>query len=621
MGDLDKQPAGSGTDQSRQSEEVLREFTQELRELQHKLLLQLTQDVERLGAEKSRLVIDIDRLQAYRQRLQAQQTRYLARRPVDPAMQQWAQQWAKQTAQHMGSYLQTVIVQRFNELEARIAAQPGAIAPRDQASLAAPPNRYLTENTDRTIASIDATLSTLFQSLQRDINTYESDLSQRLSRMNDLEQRGEAILDALVSRLVELQDTTPHGNQLPAGSPAIALPSPPIATAPSPAPTNGASATAVPGPPAGPEMSGPMSGPASGPEMPGTAPPQPARALVPCPTPAPAPKGSPNVQLGLFLALLSAVALSVFNVSLKVILQGANPDVVLGIWEMPGLITPGLGNSLLILLLRMVVVMLVFPILATILYPATWTDIRRLLDSKDTAQMTKVAANGFFLFLSQVLIYIAIGEIPTGVAITIFFIYPIITILASWPLFGDRPTLFRLAIMAVIGIGGILALPSFTVGASGNVVLGTLAAAGSGVAFAGYILSVQMGTKSMHPIPFTLLSFLCILFLSGITLVVRPGDFAALDIDPSMMIPLVVGGIWLGLLTLSSYLLNNIAVRNAGAALAAIVGTTGPAMTALFGWLLISETLTLTQIIGMTLVTLGVFALSAERMLAQRRKA
>lgn len=603
MGDLDKQPAGSGTDQSRQSEDVLREFTQELRELQHKLLLQLTQDVERLGAEKSRLVIDIDRLQAYRQRLQAQQTRYLARRPVDPAMQQWAQQWAKQTAQHMGSYLQTVIVQRFNELEARIADQPGAmIAPRDQASLAAPPNRYLTENTDRTIASIDATLTTLFQSLQRDINTYESDLSQRLSRMNDLEQRGEAILDALVARLVELQDVTPHGNQLPTGGPAIALPSSP-------------SAPALPAPPG-------ASAPATHPRGPGGEdPPQPASALVPRPSPTPAPKGAPNVQLGLFLALLSAVALSVFNVSLKVILQGAKPDMVLGFWEMPGLITPGLGNSLLILLLRMVVVMLVFPILATILYPATWTDIRRLLDSKDTSQMTKVFANGFFLFLSQVLIYIAIGEIPTGVAITIFFIYPIITIMASWPLFGDRPTLFRLAIMAVIGIGGILALPSFTAGASGNVLLGSLTAAGSGVAFAGYILSVQMGTKSMHPIPFTLLSFLCILFLSGITLVVRPGDFAALDLDPSMMIPLVVGGIWLGLLTLSSYLLNNIAVRNAGASLAAIVGTTGPAMTALFGWLLISETLTLTQISGMTLVTLGVFALSAERMRAQRRKA
>jgi drug/metabolite transporter (DMT)-like permease len=311
--------------------------------------------------------------------------------------------------------------------------------------------------------------------------------------------------------------------------------------------------------------------------------------------------------------------LSVFNVSLKVILKGAQPDVVLGTWDMPGLITPGLGNSLLILLFRMVVVMLVFPALATFLYPATWSDIRRLIESKNVDQMLKIAANGFFLFLSQVLIYIAIGEIPTGIAITIFFIYPIITILASWPLFGDRPTLFRIAIMVVIGIGGILALPSFSAGASGNVVLGSLAAAGSGVAFAGYILSVQLGTKSMHPIPFTLLSFLFILFLSGITLVIRPDNFATLDLDPAMIGSLVVGGIWLGLLTLSSYLLNNISVRNAGASLAAIVGTTGPAMTALFGWILIAEKLTLPQIGGMTLVTLGVFALSAERLAAQRR--
>ena len=75
------------------------------------------------------------------------------------------------------------------------------------------------------------------------------------------------------------------------------------------------------------------------------------------------------------------------------------------------------------------------------------------------------------------------------------------------------------------------------------------------------------------------------------------------------------------MLTLFSYLLNNFAIRFAGAALASVIGTLGPAMTALFGFLIINEKLQPVAILGMAVVTLSVAAMSVERIVAPQKKA
>ena len=346
---------------------------------------------------------------------------------------------------------------------------------------------------------------------------------------------------------------------------------------------------------------------------------QPSPAVVPKSTPAP-PKSASQVSQGLFLAFMSAVVLSVFNVCLKIILKTSpEPRNIFGIFEMQGLIAPGFGNSLLILFLRMVVVMSVMPIVSTILYPAVWSDIKRFIQSKDYAHMLKVVGSGLFLFVSQVSIYIAIGNIPTGVAITIFFIYPIVTVLASWGLFGDRPTIVRIIAMFVITGGGILALPSFFGGATGNLELGVGAAVIAGIAFAGYVLLVGMSTKKMHPVPMSLVSFAAIFVFSASSLMLPLPEGLNVVFDRSALTGILIGGVVLGLLTLASYLLNNIAIRFAGPSLASIIGTSGPALTALFGWIAISETLSAKQWSGLGFVTLGVLTMSLERMLAPKK--
>lgn len=52
----------------------------------------------------------------------------------------------------------------------------------------------------------------------------------------------------------------------------------------------------------------------------------------------------------------------------------------------------------------------------------------------------------------------------------------------------------------------------------------------------------------------------------------------------------------------------------------AAVGTSGPALTALLGWIAIGERLQLRQWGGVGLVTLGVVGLSLERMFKAKRR-
>jgi drug/metabolite transporter (DMT)-like permease len=266
----------------------------------------------------------------------------------------------------------------------------------------------------------------------------------------------------------------------------------------------------------------------------------------------------------------------------------------------------------------MIVVIALMPVLATVLYPAVWTDLKRFLQSGNTKLMLTVVGSGFFLFLSQVCIYIAIGQIPTGIAITIFFIYPIVTVLASWGLFGDKPTAIRVVAMIVILAGGIFSLPSLFAGAAGNTQLGIISAVAAGVAFAGYVLLTQIAAGKLHPIPFSLVNFAAIFVFCAVSLMLLPDQFS-LDINPNAWTGILIGGLILGVLTLLSYLLNNFAIRSAGAALASIIGTSGPALTALFAFFVIGEALTGKQIFGMALVILGVGAMSVERMIASKK--
>ena len=570
------------------AEEVLHSVMQELDALHENVKGQLNQDITRLQTEKNHLIEDIEGLREQYRKLQSQQMEALSGRYI-----QQQQLWLKQLAQVLAHNLQDLLVQRFNELSANSGHSLSSPIPSGEFPIPMPPSNY-DERASELLAALDERIDRSFQMLEQDLSSYESELSMRLNNMQTLERQGEELLQNLVNRIREELESEEEYLE----NPFDAQDSYPEES------TKSVRAQVLPPTPA---------------DRPREPVPQPSS--VPSPAPAKAPS---QVQTGLVLALSSAVVLSLFNVCLRILIKSKNPRVVFGWFEFPGVVTPGFGNSLLILLMRLIVVMALMPILATFLYPSVWKDIRRLFQSGDRALWSKVLGSAFFLFLSQVLIYLAIGNIPAGIAITIFFIYPIVTVLGSWILFGSRPS--RVGFFAIVGITAGLILagwPSFAAPApgGGNVGVGVTAALASGITFAGYVLLTQMAAGKLHPIPFSLVNFAAIFVFSALSLWVPLSDNFAPNIDQNVWPGLILGGVVLGVLTLFSYLLNNFAIRFAGAALASVIGTLGPAMTALFAFIIINEKLQPVAILGMAVVTLSVGAMSVERLVAPQKKA
>ncbi|MEH1874696.1 EamA family transporter [Nostoc sp.] len=332
--------------------------------------------------------------------------------------------------------------------------------------------------------------------------------------------------------------------------------------------------------------------------------------------------GVSSLQIGLLLIVLSAVLSSLYNVAIKIIFHEGSQ--IFGVLEVERLLPPTLGNTFLILTLRFMVVVPLLVLLSPILHPTLWQDLENLAASvrgnptpanAATKQILLLSVvSGCFLFLSQVLIYIAIAQVTTGMAIALFFIYPMVSGLLSWFLFRDRPTTFRISAIAAICCGELLVLGGSPSPGIGNISMGSSAAILSGVAFAAYIILTRVCASKLHPVTFTLINFATMLLLSFICLMLPlPSDWN-LVVDPSKMLELVLSAFILGVLTLAGYLLNNVGISKLGGSRSALIGGTIPVLTVIFAGLIIQENLDIVQILGVLLVTFGAAAFSFETM-------
>jgi drug/metabolite transporter (DMT)-like permease len=357
-------------------------------------------------------------------------------------------------------------------------------------------------------------------------------------------------------------------------------------------------------------------------------------ALEPQPAAKPSESRSPNsssfsqLQVGFLLIVLSVVISSLYNIAIKVIFHEGSQ--IFGVLDVERLLPPTLGNTLLILTLRFMVVVPLMVLLSPILHPTLWQDLDNLAASvrgNPTAANTATKrilllsiVSGCFLFLSQVLIYIAIAQVTTGMAIALFFIYPMVSGLLSWFLFRDRPTTFRFGAIAAICCGELLVLGGSPSTSMGNPSLGSSTALLSGVAFAAYIILTRVCASKLHPVTFTLINFATMLFLSFICLMLPlPSNWNLIVFDSSKMLELVLSAFILGVLTLAGYLLNNVGISKLGASRSAIIGGSIPVLTVIFAGLIIQENLDIMQILGVLLVTFGAAAFSLETMRNQAK--
>lgn len=263
--------------------------------------------------------------------------------------------------------------------------------------------------------------------------------------------------------------------------------------------------------------------------------------------------------------------------------------------------------------------LLVVPLMASVafkIYPSAHKEIQSLFRQERRDVMLQSFGCGVLMFMYITLLYIAIGLIPTGIALTLFFTYPVFTALLSWRFFGDalRPTSFSWLVMGIILLGGVLTVPQSSLTHSSNTIaLGICASVIAGIFNAFYNVLAQKCLEKFHPVPFTWISFASTLLLSGVSLLFFSPPSAQLD-----WTPMWIGSIFSGLVSFIGHTLNNLGIRTIGATTASIIGASSPAMTALVAWATISETLNVIQCVGIGIVTLGIALLSREKFMRQR---
>lgn len=551
MGRPDNEQKGSSTEGNQLSQAILKAMTEHFENLQKTLILQSNQEIERLQAENSRLHQEIEELKSQRQQQEQQQDNQ-------------PQQLVKQLAEVLATQLAQELMQQLHQIANKVTSS--ITTATDTSLLSADALSSLKENSYKLIASLDSTLRTMFEALEEDINNYHSTLSERLNRLESMENQGELILQNLVERLEEeLHKQASATSFSPTAT--SALNSLNSAVAPSPASQEVTETVAQP-------------------------------------------------QLGFSLILLSTIALSLHHIAVKIVSTQTN---LFGILPLGGFIELDLGNSLLLFWVRMVVVLPLIALLAKTLHSSVWTELRNLFAPLRLRPLLSLIGSSFCLFVSQVLLYISIGEINPAIAVTLLFLYPIITLPLSWLFFKVRPSRWSIGVAIALALGGgLAALPNPLL--LHNSVLGLGAGLLSGISFAVYLFLMQLGVKRIHPVSVTVLQFFIMFLVSSLSLLLP----FQLDINltPMAQQGILVGGTGLGILTMLGYLFNYCGVKAIKPIQASILASITPIFTAVLSFLIIpgvQVNLKWVQGLGIVLVSLGVFALSYEQMRSQRR--
>lgn len=322
-------------------------------------------------------------------------------------------------------------------------------------------------------------------------------------------------------------------------------------------------------------------------------------------------------MIGVGLIVAAAGFLAIQNVVLKMMVSVHD---LVGVWPFGGWVSPTVDHSLLLLQLRMVLTVPLMLLLAPRLHPGTMQEIRWLCDrtrlrKSDHRRYVGVTLGACLcIWVALVLLYIAIGRLTTGIAATLFSIHPAVTALLAWFQFGQRVRLVQWLWIAVVMLGLMLTTPAWT-GTDG---IGVGVAIAAGVAFSGYNLLTQLSLNPgnqpppLHPVTFSLLQFGVMLGLSTValglvTVTIQPEDW-----------PAVWGMSFVSAIAaMTAYLLNNMGIQRVGAATASVVNSMTPILTALLAAIAIRETLTVRQLIGVVVVTIGIAALSLRRRSAK----
>lgn len=322
-----------------------------------------------------------------------------------------------------------------------------------------------------------------------------------------------------------------------------------------------------------------------------------------------------RTALGIVLVLLSAVGLAAQNILLRLFFATSQlfGQVTFGGW-----VTPLFSNVVLLLALRMATMAILLACVAPGIYPKTFVALRTL--PQDRTRLRFVLGCGLCLFVGLTLLYLALSQVATGIAIATFFVYPAITVLLAWQYLQQPPRPDQLVVMPAIALGVVLTTVGSIPSPGANPVLGGLCALGAGLCFGFYGIFAQSCLQprppavALHPIPFSLLVFSLVALLAGGAAWLGQPIAIESTAWPAIAAVTLVGAV----LNLIAYVLNNFGIHYIGASLTALLSASTPVLTTLFAWWSLQESLQRQQLLGVLLVTLGVAALSLRASQAEQ---
>ncbi|WP_019499776.1 DMT family transporter [Pseudanabaena sp. PCC 6802] len=532
-------------------EKALTDITEDLANLRANLLGKLGREIISLQTQKSELTEDIQKLQAQRKEVEVQLIAEQGLSAQDIQRQQWIEQLAQSIAVH---------------LRAEVDASNAQSMQRHSDTI------------ERLTVDLDNTLQVVFQSLQRDIETYQNDWERQMQRMHGQRQQAELLLAALIERIDQQLERAKALEQDASDRSHMALPAevqggqqtqPIIYVSASPPPSAARSAFGI-------------------------------RSI------------SHNWWKGFLLLLGAAIALSLQNILLRIIFV---PVRIFGSVQFGGLVggitaslsNPSAAHAIVVLLLRMVfAVPLMWLVASQVFRVNVAKDLKGLLKPERRLLLARVGLSSLVQFISFVLLYMAIASMKPAIATGLFFTFPAASILLNWIFFSDRPHAGKWQVFATIALGGMLIYNLFGLFGTAADKLnlwGGVAAISSGITFAIYLLTSQACFRQINPVSFTTINFAMLL---GFSIPFTPFFWSSFSPSP---------GLWgmgaaIALTTVSGYILTHFGTKLMGAAQALIVSASSPVLTAVLALAILSDSLSLSQAIGICLVSVGMGWLS-----------
>ena len=243
---------------------------------------------------------------------------------------------------------------------------------------------------------------------------------------------------------------------------------------------------------------------------------------------------------------------------------------------------------------------------------AVWSSRRASYRRLEAADWKAIAALGFIgYYLAAYLDFLGLAYIPASLERLILFLYPTVVVLLSRVLLKrriDRRQAFAL-LVSYVGIALVFG-ESLRIGQDHDALLvgGALVFA-SGVVYSFYLIYSAQVVGRIGTMRFTAYAMS---FAAAVVFV----QFLATHSLEEMRLPRQVYLLALGMALLSTVIpafLMTEGLRLVGANQAATIGTVGPVITMLLGWLLLGERITLMQAAGAGLVLAGVLLVSLRR--------